>query len=94
MNEGKLVPKLRFPGYKDPWERHKLDYYLDVSLEKNTENKYGIHDVLSVSGDYGVVNQIKFQGRSFAGASVNNYGVVHTNDIVYTKSPLKANCYC
>lgn len=46
-----------------------------------------------MSGDFGVVNQIEFQGRSFAGASVSNYGVVHTGDVVYTKSPLKANPY-
>jgi len=49
--------------------------------------------VLSVSGEYGIVNQIEFQGRSFAGESVAEYHVVETNDIVYTKSPLKANPY-
>ena len=48
---------------------------------------------MSVSGDFGIVNQIEFQGRSFAGASVANYGVVETGDIVYTKSPLKSNPY-
>ena len=49
--------------------------------------------MLSVSGEYGIVNQIEFQGRSFAGESVAEYHVVETNDIVYTKSPLKANPY-
>lgn len=48
---------------------------------------------MSVSGDYGIVNQIEFQGRSFAGASVLNYGVVQTGDVVYTKSPLNSNPY-
>ena len=67
--------------------------YLEVSNEKNRNNIYDKNDVLSVSGDYGIVNQIEFQGRSFAGASVSNYGVVHTNDVVYTKSPLNANPY-
>jgi len=46
-----------------------------------------------VSGDYGIVNQIEFQGRSFAGVSVSNYGVVRTGDVVYTKSPLNSNPY-
>ena len=73
------------------WEQRKLSHYLETSLEKNTNNLYGKRDVLSVSGDFGIVNQIEFQGRSFAGASVSNYGIVHTYDIVYTKSPLKAN---
>ena len=40
-----------------------------------------------------MVNQITFQGRSFAGASVSNYGVVNTGDVVYTKSPLNSNPY-
>ena len=39
------------------------------------------------------MNQIEFQGRSFAGASVANYGVVEGGDVVYTKSPLKSNPY-
>ena len=75
------------------WEQRKLNEFLSVSNLKNTENKYNKKDVLSVSGDYGIVNQIDFQGRSFAGASVSNYGVVEKGDIVYTKSPLKLNPY-
>ena len=54
---------------------------------------FGKGDVLSVSGEYGVINQITFQGRSFAGESVADYHIVETDDIVYTKSPLKANPY-
>ena len=60
---------------------------------RNDEEKFTKNDVLSVSGDFGIVNQIKFLGRSYAGESVKNYHVVHTGDIVYTKSPLKSNPY-
>ena len=70
-----------------------MEDYLEVSREKNKDEEYGKEDVLSVSGEYGIVNQIEFQGRSFAGASVANYGVVETGDVVYTKSPLKSNPY-
>ena len=82
--DGKDFPK---------WEKRKLSYYLKVSNKKNTDLKYSKKEVLSVSGEFGIVNQIEFQGRSFAGASVHNYGVVEKGDIVYTKSPLKANPY-
>ena len=78
---------------KNAWEQRKLIEYLDVSNVKNKNNKYVKTDVLSVSGEYGIVNQIEFQGRSFAGASVSNYGVVEVGDVVYTKSPLKSNPY-
>lgn len=87
------TPQVRFKGFTDAWEQRKLGEYLEVSTEKNTSDIYGKEDVLSVSGDYGIVNQIEFQGRSFAGASVSNYGVVHIGDIVYTKSPLSSNPY-
>jgi type I restriction enzyme, S subunit len=41
----------------------------------------------------GIVNQIEHLGRSYAGVSVHQYHVVEVGDIVYTKSPLKANPY-
>ena len=87
------VPEIRFKGFNDDWEQRKLIEYLAVSKVKNKDEAYNKDDVLSVSGDYGIVNQIEFQGRSFAGASVTNYGVVATGDVVYTKSPLKSNPY-
>ena len=86
-------PRCFLGSFDFSWEQRKLSYFLEVSTEKNTDNLYTKNDVLSVSGDFGIVNQIEFQGRSFAGASVSNYGVVHTGDVVYTKSPLKANPY-
>lgn len=86
-------PKIRFKGFTKDWEQRKLIDYLEVSSEKNRDNRFTKEDVLSVSGEYGIVNQIEFQGRSFAGASVSNYGVVENGDVVYTKSPLKSNPY-
>ena len=73
------------------WEQRKLEEYLKVSGQKNFEGIYTKEDVLSVSGDFGIVNQIEFQGRSFAGASVAKFGVVDTGDIVYSIRPLKSN---
>ena len=90
---GEKVPEIRFDGFTYDWEQRKLGDYLEVSKEKNRDEGFGKEDVLSVSGEFGIVNQIEFQGRSFAGASVKNYGVVEVFDIVYTKSPLKSNPY-
>ena len=87
------TPNIRFKGFTDDWEQRKLNEYLQVSKVKNKDAAFSKEDVLSVSGDYGIVNQIEFQGRSFAGVSVAAYGVVETGDVVYTKSPLKSNPY-
>lgn len=86
-------PPIRFEGYTEDWEQRKLKDYLEVSREKNKDEFYDKEDVLSVSGEFGIVNQIEYQGRSFAGTSVANYGVVEVGDVVYTKSPLKSNPY-
>ena len=87
------TPKIRFSGFTEDWEQRKLEDYLEVSSEKNRDELLGKEDVLSVSGEVGIVNQIEFQGRSFAGVSVANYGIVEVGDVVYTKSPLKSNPY-
>lgn len=70
-----------------------LKHFITVSSQKNLDNSFDKFDVLSVSGKYGIVNQIKFQGRSLAGKTLTNYKVVNTNDVVYTKSPIKNNPY-
>ena len=84
-------PNIRFPEFKDDWQHTKLSELLSEAKKRNEDLKYGKDEVLSVSGELGIVNQIEHLGRSYAGAAVHNYHVVETGDIVYTKSPLKAN---
>ena len=91
--EGENVPKIRFKGFEGEWKKVKLNECLEISKERNINGEYGINEVLSVSDEEGVMNQIKLLGRSFAGKSVTNYKVLRTNQVVYTKSPLKAKPY-
>lgn len=82
----------RYILYPEDWgEPCPLYSVLTESKERNENLEYDKDDVLSVSGDYGVVNQINLLGRSYAGESVAPYHIVYTGDIVYTKSPLKDN---
>lgn len=89
------LPKLRFPEFRGypACEKLELSKLLVETKNRNRELKYDKNDVLSVSGEYGCVNQIEFLGRSYAGVSVKDYHIVETGDIVYTKSPLKQNPY-
>ena len=75
------------------WKMTKLSDLLYEHKKRNKSLVFGKEDVLSVSGDKGIVNQIKHLGRSYAGQSVENYHIAHCGDIVYTKSPLKLNPY-
>lgn len=84
-------PLIRFPEFNEPWDHKRLNELLSEAKKRNEDLKYGKDQVLSVSGELGIVNQIEHLGRSYAGVSVHQYHVVEVGDIVYTKSPLKAN---
>lgn len=70
-----------------------LNTVLLENKDRNEDLRFGKDDVLSVSGERGIVNQIDLLGRSYAGESVAPYHIVETGDVVYTKSPLKQNPY-
>ena len=88
-------PSLRFNGFTDAWQEKKLGELFKISDETNLDNglSFSKQDILSVSDKFGIINQIKLQGRSFAGNSISKYKVVRDNQIVYTKSPLKDKPY-
>jgi type I restriction enzyme S subunit len=90
-----LAPKIRFPEFRnaEAWRVKKLNELLFEAKQRNRTLELGPKDVLSVSGEYGCVNQIEYLGRSYAGESVKDYHVVDRGDLVYTKSPLKKNPY-
>lgn len=94
-SEPTLTPDLRFPEFRDwpGWKKRTLSYLLSEPKRRNRDLKFGPNEVLSVSGEFGCVNQIELLGRSYAGVSVENYHVVEAGDVVYTKSPLKRNPY-
>ena len=87
----KSEPKIRFPEFDDSYSCSYLSDYLTVNTARNKDGAYSKEDVLSVSGEEGIVNQIQLLGRSYAGVSVLDYHIVNPDDIVYTKSPLKAS---
>lgn len=78
LPQGKILqPKLRFKGFADPWQQRKLEELLIPAKAKNVEGKFTKNDVLSVSGEFGIVNQIALKGKSSASESVLPYSVVN-----------------
>lgn len=80
-----LVPKLRFPEFRDEsgWEYTVLSKVLIEHGDKSDDNS----DVHSVSVHKGVINQVEHLGRSFAATDRSNYNLAKPYDIIYTKSP-------
>lgn len=81
-----MVPKLRFPGFNEPWTAAPLSESLKEHAIKNAAGRA----VFSVSMEHGIVNQVELLGRSFAAADTTHYTIGRRFDVVYTKSPLKA----
>lgn len=79
-----IIYKAKMDGIsKGTWRRIDLCKILQERNEKNAEGR----TICSVSVSQGVVNQIKYLGRSFAAKQTSHYNVVKYGDIVYTKSP-------
>ncbi len=87
------TPKLRFKKFSGEWQAKPLSSCLTISNLRNQDQSFDRDDVLSVSDEYGVVNQISLLGRSYAGEDISNYKVTLPGQLIYTKSPLKAKPY-
>ena len=83
------TPKYRFPEFIENWQKITLNRALETDAVKNSKGKYQKEDMLSVSSSAGVVNQMEYHGRSYAGKSVLPYNILKKGQIVYTKSPLR-----
>lgn len=83
------VPEIRFKEFYDYYSDVLLEKCLSVSNKKNNKLEYKKEDALSVSDEFGVVNQIEHLGRSYTGYNISTYKILNKGQIVYTKSPLK-----
>lgn len=77
------VPKLRFPGFTDPWEQRKLGELFSEKDEKSSEM-----EILSVSMSKGVYPASESDRDTDPGASISKYKVVNRGDIVYNSMRL------
>ncbi|MFB9654898.1 restriction endonuclease subunit S [Pseudarthrobacter oxydans] len=78
-----LTGRVRMGNHAEPWSRTRLGGV----LREHKKRSSGSEEVFSVSVHKGLVNQEEHLGRSFAAANTDRYNLVHTGDIVYTKSP-------
>ncbi len=83
------VPEIRFKEFCDYYSDVLLEKCLSVSNKKNNKLEYKKEYALSVSDEFGVVNQIEHLGRSYTGNNISTYKILNKGQIVYTKSPLK-----
>jgi len=84
MNDEKLIPKLRFNGFDNEWESFKLT---EISERITRKNKSLETDrPLTISAQYGLVDQIEFFNKIVASKSLKGYYLLKNGEFAYNKS--------
>ena len=81
---GSSVPEIRFKGFTDAWEQRKLGELVDRVVRKNTNNESTLP--LTISAQYGLVDQITYFNNRVASRDVSNYYLVLNGEFAYNKS--------
>ena len=75
-------PKLRFPGFDEPWKTAFLSDYFAKNIKKNTDGT--ITNVICNSAKQGLISQREYFNKDIANSdNTNGYYIIETNDFVY-----------
>ena len=84
MTEKSTKPQLKFAGFDDTWEQRKLGEIVERVVRKNTNNESSLP--LTISAQYGLVDQITYFNNRVASRDVSNYYLVLNGEFAYNKS--------
>jgi type I restriction enzyme, S subunit len=73
----------RFPGMSDKWRYLGFDSVFERVRRKNTSQNT---NVLTISGEYGLISQRDYFNKSVASANLAGYTLLHRHDFAYNKS--------
>ena len=79
-----LSVQLIHPFYTSSWEQRKLGELVDRVVRKNTNNESTLP--LTISAQYGLVDQITYFNNRVASRDVSNYYLVLNGEFAYNKS--------
>lgn len=85
MNKNKeKVPKIRFPGFTEPWEQRKLGEVAVRVTRKNKDLESTLP--LTISAQDGLIDQNEFFNKTVASRDVSGYYLVKNGEFAYNKS--------
>ena len=83
-NKKPNVPNLRFKEFQGEWEKMRLDAFTKRVMRKNKSNQSRLP--LTISAQYGLVDQITFFNKVVASTDLSNYYLLKKGEFAYNKS--------
>ena len=77
-------PKLRFPGFDEPWKAEMLSDFSERVTRKNTKNETNLP--LTISSKDGLVDQISYFNKMVASKDISSYYLLKEGEYAYNKS--------
>ena len=77
-------PKLRFPGFDEPWRAEKLSDFAERITRKNSNNETDLP--LTISSKDGLVDQISYFNKTVASKDMSGYYLLRNGEYAYNKS--------
>lgn len=77
-------PKLRFPGFDEPWKAEKLSDFAERVTRKNSNNETSLP--LTISSKDGLVDQISYFNKTVASKDMSGYYLLKNGEYAYNKS--------
>ena len=81
---GEKVPKFRFSGFTGDWEQRKLGEMVERVTRKNENFESALP--LTISAQYGLIDQNEFFDKRIASKDVSGYYLVRKGEFAYNKS--------
>ena len=78
-----LTGKKRLPGFDCEWKTVRLG---QISKRIRERNHIGSTNVMTISAQFGLINQEEFFNKAIASDDKSNYFLLHRNDFAYNKS--------
>lgn len=75
---------MRFHEYTDEWQRYKLSDFVNRVTRRNKNNESTLP--LTISAQYGLVDQITFFNKTVASVDLSGYFLLYNGDFAYNKS--------
>ena len=77
-------PKLRFPGFDEPWRAERLSDFADRITRKNSKNETDLP--LTISSKDGLVDQVSYFNKTVASKDMSGYYLLKNGEFAYNKS--------